>query len=122
MTKKLDSFWEWVEIRMEEVEIPSYRELARRAGVSHGTINSQRNQLKPPTIETAEGLCRALQVSWVELWTKAGYIHPINKEQLQGLEAEIQQALQGTGDDFKLAVLKTIRTWLILYDELRKGQ
>lgn len=105
---------------MEELEIPSFRDLARRAGVSHGTINAQKNQLKPPSIETAEGLCRALEVSWSELWTRAGYIPKLDKNQLQGLDAEIYQSLQGTGDDFKLAVLKTIKTWLVLYEELRK--
>lgn len=105
---------------MEELEISSFRELAKRAGVSNGTINAQKNQLKAPTIETAEGLCRALQVSWVELWTQAGYVPNMDKNQLSSLDAEIYQALQGTGDDFKSAVLKTIKTWLILYEELRK--
>ncbi|HEX9925340.1 MAG TPA: helix-turn-helix transcriptional regulator [Anaerolineae bacterium] len=127
MAKSLDTFWEWVLIRMEEVGISSIRELARRAGVSHGTINAQRNQLKAPTVETAEGLCRALRVDWVELWTQAGYVERLSQaevspapDQLTGLDAEIYHVLQDTGDDFKGALLKTVRIWLVLYEELRK--
>ncbi|MCL4295241.1 MAG: helix-turn-helix transcriptional regulator [Anaerolineae bacterium] len=123
MSEKLTTFWTWVEQRMNEVGITSMRELARRAGVSHATISAYKNDLKPPTVETAEGLCRALRVDWVELWDRAGYVskfHIPASSDLEGLDAEIYQALQGTGDDFKLAVLKTIRTWLILYEELRK--
>lgn len=104
---------------MEEREISSFRDLARRAGVSHGTINAQKNQLKAPTVETAEGLCRALEVSWVELWTRAGYIPAIDKNQLEGLDAEIYQALQGTSNDFKQATLETIKAWLI-FEKTRK--
>lgn len=113
---------------MEELEIPSYRELAKRAGVSHGTINALKNQLKPPTVETAEGLCKALRVSWVELWTKAGFVEgyspkkvELNPDQLTGLDAEIYYELRGSGDDFKRAVLKTIKTWMVLYEELKNN-
>jgi len=67
----------------------------------------------------AEGMCRALRVSWCELWEKAGFVERIEPEYLTGLDAEIYRALQGVGDDFKQAVLKTIRTWLILYEELK---
>lgn len=120
-------FWEWVDKRAEEVGIFSMSDLEKKVGVANGTIRSRRSRLKPPTTEMADGLCRALRVDWVELWTRAGYVDKLNKKvvspspnDLQGLDAEIYQALQGTGDDFKLAVLKTIKTWLILYEELRK--
>lgn len=108
---------------MNDVGITSMRDLARRAGVSHATISTYKNQLKPPTVETAEGLCYALKVDWVELWERAGYVgkfQPPRSSDLEGLDAEIYQALKGTGDDFKLAVLKTIKSWLVLYEELRK--
>lgn len=106
---------------MEELSIPSYRDLAKRAGVSHGTINAQKNQLKPPSIETAEGLCRALYVSWAELWARAGYIPHIDPKTLQGVDAEIYEALQLTNDeDFKKAILTSLRTWIELTDEKKK--
>jgi transcriptional regulator with XRE-family HTH domain len=78
MVKDLDSFWAWVDSRMIEVGISSYRDLARRAGVSHGTINQAKNSLKVPTVEIAEGLCRALRVDWVELWSRAGFVDRLN--------------------------------------------
>lgn len=127
MVKNLDKFWEWVFLKMEEEGIPSIRELAKRAGVSHGTILAQKNQSKPPSVETAEGLCRALRVSWTALWTEAGYVERLSQEevspgpeQLRGLDAEIYQSMRGTGDDFKGAVLRTIKVWLVLYEQLNK--
>lgn len=97
---------------MDELEIHSYHELSRRAGLSHGTINVQKNHLKPLTVQVAEGLCRALKVDWVELWTHAGYITKLPAPgDLVGLDAEIYLALAGKDDDFKRAVLKTIKIW-----------
>lgn len=97
---------------MDELEIRSYNELSRRAGLSHGTINVQKNHLKTLTVQVAEGLCRALKVDWVELWTHAGYIAKLPAiNDLKGLDAEIYLALLGKDDDFKRAVLKTIKTW-----------
>jgi hypothetical protein len=65
----------------------------------------------------AEGMCHALQVSWIDLWDKAGYIKNVGADQLAGLDAEIHEALRETNDDFKGAVLKTIRAWLTVYDD-----
>ena len=99
---------------MEEVGISSFRELERRAGVSNGVISSRKNDLKFPTVQMAEGLCRALRVSWVDLWEQAGFVQPLGPDRLTGLDAEIYQILQGTSNDFKRAVLKTIETWLVV--------
>ncbi len=96
---------------MEETGVSSFRELERRAGVSTGLISSRKNDLKLPTVQMAEGLCQALQVSWIDLWERAGLIQRLGADQLSGLDAEIYQTLQGASDDFKQAVLKTIRTW-----------
>ena len=74
MMKDVDAFWRWIEHRMEETGISSFRELERKAGVSTGLISSRKNDLKLPTVQMAEGLCRALQVSWVDLWERAELI------------------------------------------------
>jgi len=119
MMKDVDKFWAWVDERREEVGIRSFRELEKRSGYAPGAIGKRKNAFQFPTVEMAEGMCRALRVSWCELWEKAGFVERIEPEYLTGLDAEIYRALQGVGDDFKQAVLKTIRTWLILYEELK---
>ncbi len=111
MAKDSYIFWQWVQERMAEVGISSFRELERKAGISNGVINSRKNDLKFPTVEMAEGLCRALRVSWIDLWEHAGFILPRSADQITGLDAEIYQTLQGASDDFKRAVLRTIQTW-----------
>jgi transcriptional regulator with XRE-family HTH domain len=111
MTKDVYIFWQWVQQRMEYLGIPSFRELEKRAGLSNGAINSRKNDLKFPTVEMAEGLCHALQVSWLDLWEQAGFVQRLNIDELAGLDAEIYRALQGTGNDFKQTVLKTIQAW-----------
>lgn len=122
MEKNTYKFWEWVQRRMEELEISSFRELERRAGVTNGVISSRKNEIKPPTVEMAEGLCKALRVDWVELWTQAGYVPRLPAiGDLVGLDAEIYQALAPAGDDFKLAILKTIKTWLVFYSSTKKN-
>jgi transcriptional regulator with XRE-family HTH domain len=114
MMKDADAFWQWVQQRMEDRGILSFRELERKAGVSTGLISSRKNDLKFPTVQMAEGLCEALQVSWVDLWEQAGFVQRLNADQLTGIDAEIHEALQDASDDFKRAVLKTIRTWLVV--------
>ena len=112
MEKNSYKFWEWVQRRMEELEISSFRELERRAGVANGVISSRKNEIKSPTVEMAEGLCQALKVDWVELWTRAGYIKPLPaSSDLVGIDAEIYQALAPADAEFKRAVLKTIKIW-----------
>jgi transcriptional regulator with XRE-family HTH domain len=110
---KVDSFWQWVERRMEELEISSFRQLEKKAGFSPGAIGKRKNEIKPPTVEMAEGLCQALRVDWLELWTQAGYIQPLPAtSDLQGLDAEIYLALSGKDDEFKRAFLKIIKILL----------
>lgn len=128
MSKDPYKFWEWVQTRMDEVGISSFRELERRANVANGVINSRKNDLKFPTVEMAEGLCHALKVDWVELWGRAGFVEEyspsnvgLSPDQLTGLDVEIYYALRSAGDDFKQAVLKTIKTWLVLYEELKNN-
>ena len=117
MTKDAYTFWQWVQQRMEELGISSFRELERRAGVSNGVINSRKNDLKFPTVEMAERLCRGLRVSWVELWEHAGFVEPQTADQLTGLDVEIYRALQDTEDNFKQAVLKTVKTWRVAWED-----
>lgn len=107
---------------MSEVGISSLRELARRSGVSHGTISAYRSDLKPPTVETAEGLCRALKVDWVELWERAGYVSKFRlppSSDLEGLDAEIYYTLKDRSEEFKKALLKTAKAWG-LYEDLKE--
>ncbi len=122
MKKDVYAFWEWIEERMAELGISSMAELERLAGASVGAINKRKNAFKFPTVEAAEGICRALQVSWVELWTRAGFVQHVDKSQLVGLDAEIYHALQNVGEDFKRSVFETIKTWLILYEELKRQE
>jgi hypothetical protein len=75
----------------------------------------------------AEGLCRALRVDWVELWSHAGYLDQFSQaavnprsSDLAELDAQIHQALQDQTDDFKWAVLKTIKTWQVLHEVTKK--
>ncbi len=119
MQKDVDTFWTQVDKRIDQIGITSFRELEKQSGFSPGAIGKRKNQSKLPTVEMAQGMCRALRISWIELWEWAGFIDSVNQNLLIGLDAEIHQLLQQTGDDFKRAVLKTIRTWLILYEELR---
>lgn len=122
--QKVDPFWAWVQERMEELSISSFRELEKKAGFKNGAIGRRKNEHKFPTTEMAEGLCRALRVDWVELWSHAGYVDQYGQaavnprsSDLQELDAEIYQALHGQNDAFKRAVLKTIKTWLAIYEE-----
>jgi transcriptional regulator with XRE-family HTH domain len=117
MAKDVYAFWQWVQQRMEYLGIPSFRELEKRAGLSNGAINSRKNDFKFPTVEMAEGLCHALQVSWVDLWEQAGFVQRLSTDQLTGLDAEIYQTLQGTTDTFKQAALKAIKAWLVAWEE-----
>lgn len=88
-------------------------------GVSHGTINAQKNQLKPPSIETAEGLCHALDVDWVELWARAGYVKQYDKDNLSDVDRKILLVLEGQDHDFKQAVFETISRW-VSYEKKKK--
>lgn len=126
MSKDSYKFWEWVQNRMDEIGISSFRELERRASVANGVINTRKNDLKFPTVEMAEGMCRALKVSWVELWAQAGFIEAYSPEtvvltpdQLEELDAELYYAVRDRTDEFKKALLKTAKAW-ILYEDLRK--
>ena len=111
---------------MEEIGINSIRELEKRAGFKTSAVLRRRNELKFPTIEMAEGLCRALKINWVEFWAMAGFIEEYNAEKveltpdkLSGMDEEIYYSLRPVSDEFKRAVLKTIKAWL-LYEELKK--
>jgi transcriptional regulator with XRE-family HTH domain len=122
MEKDVYSFWEWVQRKMDELGISSFRELERRANMSNGSISSRKNELKFPTVEIAEGLCRALRVDWVELWTRAGYVSkyhlPVSSD-LEALDAELYHTLRGRSEEFKKALLKTAKAWG-LYEDLKK--
>lgn len=77
MRKTVDDFWAWVQERMDSLDIPSIRQLEIRADLANGAISKRLNDLKLPTVEMAEGLCKALRVSWCELWDHAGYMDHI---------------------------------------------
>ena len=74
MEKDFDAFWNWVNKRRQDRRIPSIRQLEQAAGLSNGTLHAQWGSDTPPTVKVAEGLCKALGVSWLELWTRLGYI------------------------------------------------
>ena len=111
MQKNVDAFWKWVEERMARIGISSFRELERKSDFAPGAIGKRKNAHKFPTVEMAEGMCRALRVSWSELWEKAGFVDSVREDELTGVDAEIYRALQGRDDDFKRRVLQSIGVW-----------
>lgn len=114
-------FWEWVDSRMGELGIRSISELERRSNTSNGTIRIRISESKLPTIETSHGLARALQVSWTELWMKAGLITLADIALLQNrlseqkteysttLDKQIELALKDRDESFKRVVLEIIQ-------------
>ena len=66
-------FWEWVRKEADRRGW-SIRELERRAGLKRGRISNAANLSRAPTIETLEGLSRALGLSLVEIQREAGLL------------------------------------------------
>lgn len=104
---------------MDELSIKSFRELERKAGISHGSISKKRTEQKLPTVEMAEALCRVLRVTWVELWAHTHLVEKVDYDYLVGVDAELQDILKGKDEEFKRALMKTAKAW-ILYEELKK--
>jgi transcriptional regulator with XRE-family HTH domain len=117
MKKDAYVFWQWVQQKMEEMGISSFRELERRSNLANGAISTRKNDVKFPTVEMAEGLCRGLGVSWIELWEHAGFVEPQTEDQLTGLDIEIYRALQNAKDSVKRAALETIKVWLVAWED-----
>jgi len=115
----VDVFWGWVDTRMEELNIKSFRELERKAGISHGSISKKRSDQKLPSVEMAESLCRVLKVTWLELWAQTDLVQQVDDEYLTGVDAELQAVLKDKDDEFKRALLATAKAWS-LYEELKK--
>jgi len=59
---------------MDEIGVNSFRELSIRSGLSDSAIGKRKREGKLPTVEMADGMCRVLHVTWVELWTQAGKV------------------------------------------------
>lgn len=124
--KNVDAFWDFVQRRMDHLNISSFRQLEKLSGFENGAIGKRKNEGKFPTVEMAEGMCYALRVDWVELWKRAGFVDTLNQVEvnpnasdLTGLDAEIYATLRGQNDEFKKALLKTAKAW-VLYEELRR--
>ena len=138
----------------------SIREIARRAGLVHGTVVGILNG-RHPGIETCRGIARALGVPTEEVLRRAGLLPPLPPrdeyiielehlarhlntfdrraavdylrylhrretpyyltagEDENPLTGQILSELNDVSDDFRRAVLKTIKTWKILYEELK---
>ena len=110
MQKNVDRFWNWVDARMQELDISSFRELEKRSGFAPGAVGKRKNAYKFPTVEMAEGLCHALRVGWVELWMQAGYVSEVAQEgRLMGVDAEILREIEGTSEAFRRSVVEMIR-------------
>ncbi len=67
------TFNEWVLAQIEARDW-SVRELARRAGVSHGAINNVLNDLRNPGPDLCQALARALHVPAEEVFRRAGLL------------------------------------------------
>jgi len=110
MKKTVYEFWDWVEQRMMERDIPSYRQLEAAAGFANGAISRRKNDVKLPTVEMAEGLCHALRVGWCELWAQAGLVSEATREgRVMGVDAEILREIDGTSEAFRRGVVEMIR-------------
>jgi len=105
-------FWSWIDKRFLESQYEYFVDLERTAGFSKGAIGSRKNQNKLPTTDMALGLCKALNVSWGELWGHAGIAGTVNLDKLDGLDAEIAKELGTLKDlEFKNTLLALIRQY-----------
>ncbi len=108
MAKNVESFWALVDTRMEELNIYSFRELSRLAGLSPTTISSARSDNRLPSSQVIQKMAAALRVSEVELWAATEDKKIVRKNELQGVELRIFEALQGTSEEFKKRLLPLI--------------
>lgn len=68
-----EKFSEWINAELNQRGW-SVRELARRAGVSHGAINNVINELRKPGSELCSGIAKALKVPPEEVFRHAGIL------------------------------------------------
>lgn len=72
---RLSSNWsQWLPQRMDEVGLPTNRDLARASGVPESVISRWRNQAVTPSVEQLRRLRTPLQVPLLELLVKAGHL------------------------------------------------
>lgn len=74
--ENIGDFWQWILNKSTEIGFTSVRAMEAAADMSHGAIGKRINDNKLPTVEMAEGLCKALGISWFELWGRAGKFSP----------------------------------------------
>lgn len=78
------------------------------AGLSPTTISSARSDNRLPSSQVIQKMAVALQVSEVELWSATADKKIARKNELQGVELRIFEALQGTSEEFKKRLLPLI--------------
>jgi hypothetical protein len=74
METTIDKFWQWILTEAQSQGHSSLRALERASGHSYGAIGSRINAGKLPTVEMAQAICEALNLSWFEFWRRAGVI------------------------------------------------
>ena len=54
---------EWVQKRLEELELYTFDALSEKTGIDRGTLSRYFRQERRPSIDAVEPLCKALKVS-----------------------------------------------------------
>jgi len=118
-----ENFVNWVE---EQKKIRGWNssDLARHSGLSTSHISGVLSLQRKVGIDFCIGLSKAFGIAPEEIMRKAGLLPPsvTTSSQLTGTEWQIFNELQTVGDDFKKALLKTIKTWKLLYEELKNDE
>jgi transcriptional regulator with XRE-family HTH domain len=55
--------WDWLQERMDELQIATIEELGQLCGINKGTLSKYFHQKQRPSIDAIPGLCAALAVS-----------------------------------------------------------
>ena len=116
----METFTSWIE---KELNKRNWKpaDLARYSGLSRTSISNVLNGNRKAGVTFCNAIANALNIPPEEVMTKANLLPQIKQtSNLRGVDREIFNELQTVGDDFKKAVLKTIKTWKLLYEELKE--
>jgi DNA-binding Xre family transcriptional regulator len=106
---------------MQRVGIPSFRSLARQAGVSHWQVRQLREgKALQMRVEPLLILAKVLQVSLPELLVKCAGVEPENRlpessalqAEYDRLQVQMQQQRESLLQEFQLTSLDTLESWL----------
>lgn len=116
---------------MQQAEIPSFRALSQRAGVSEWQVEQlRRGRVAQMRVENLNQLSQALQISLPELlqtfsdlrFHSAGAVQPsqtdeqsLLKQEYQRLQAELAQQRDRLQQEFQQSSLQILESWLLQF-------